>query len=91
MFSTMLHAVHQAAANRMARQPMPQGPRLNRVSVGLSDKEYRELKALAEKHHISLAWLGRQAIAEFLDRHADQPLQLPLIVPRKHETEMSNG
>lgn len=70
---------------------MPHGPKLNRVSVGLSDKEFRELKALSEQHRISMAWLGRQAIVEFLDRHAHLPLQLPLTVSRKSEPEASNG
>ena len=52
-----------------------------RISVGLSEEEYMELSALAEKHRISLAWLGRQAIAEFLERYRGQSLQLPLFVP----------
>ena len=40
-----------------------------------------ELCALAEKHHVSLAWLGRQAVAEFLERYQDRDLQLPLTFP----------
>ena len=57
---------------------MPGKPR---ISVSLSEQEYRELAALAEKYQISLAWLGRKAIAEFLERYQDQELQLPLILP----------
>lgn len=52
-----------------------------RISISLPEKEYRELNALAEKHHISLAWLGRQAIVEFLARYQDRQLQLPLTIP----------
>ena len=61
---------------------MLQRHRLNRVSVGLSDKEYAELKALSDKHRISLAWLGRQTIVEFLGRYRDRELQLPLTLER---------
>lgn len=59
---------------------MPVGEKLNRVSVGLSGTEYAELKGLSEKHHISLAWLGRRAIVEFLDNYRNEDLQLPLIL-----------
>jgi hypothetical protein len=34
--------------------------------------------ALAEKHDVSMAWLGRQAILEFLNRYRGERLQLPL-------------
>lgn len=49
-----------------------------RISFTLPEDEYRELSALAEKHRISLAWLGRQAVVEFLERHQDHGLQFPL-------------
>lgn len=52
-----------------------------RISISLPEQEYKELLALAEKHHISLAWLGRQAVAEFLERYQGQELQLPLTMP----------
>lgn len=54
-----------------------------RISITLPVREYRELSALAEKHHISLAWLGRQAVIEFLERHQDRELQLPLTLPHQ--------
>lgn len=50
----------------------------HRLTVNLADREYRELSALSEQHRVSLAWLGRQAIIEFLDRHEHEELQLPL-------------
>ena len=53
----------------------------SRISVSLPEREYIELLALAEKHHISLAWLGRQAVIEFLERYQDRELQLPLTMP----------
>ncbi len=49
-----------------------------RVSVNLFDDEYTELLAMANKHQVSLGWIGRQAILEFLDHHKDEQLQLPL-------------
>ena len=52
-----------------------------RISISLPDRDYTALCALAEKHDISLAWLGRQAVAEFLERYRDRDLQLPLTLP----------
>lgn len=50
----------------------------NRVTVNLPDAEYDELSALSEKNRVSLAWLGRQAIIEFLGKYANEERQLPL-------------
>ena len=50
----------------------------NRVTINLEDREYAELAALSDKHRVSLAWLGRQAIIEFLERRESEDLQLPL-------------
>ncbi|UIJ33249.1 ribbon-helix-helix domain-containing protein (plasmid) [Cereibacter azotoformans] len=50
----------------------------HRVSVNLSPDEHRELDALAKGARISKAWLGRQAITEFLDRHRGRKMQHPL-------------
>ena len=49
-----------------------------RVAVNLPGKEFDELMAFAEKHDVSMAWLGRQAILEFLNRYRSERLQLPL-------------
>ena len=38
------------------------------MTINLEDREYAELSALSDKHRVSLAWLGRQAIIEFLER-----------------------
>lgn len=53
----------------------------HRVTVNLADREYQELSALSQKNRVSLAWLGRQAIMEFLDRYANEERQLPLNLP----------
>lgn len=50
----------------------------HRVSVNLAEEEYRELSAMSDKHRVSMAWLSRQAIIEFLELHRTEELQLPL-------------
>ena len=50
----------------------------HRISVGLSDTEHTELRSLSEKHRVSVAWLGRQAIVEFLARYRSSEFQIPL-------------
>lgn len=50
----------------------------HRVTVNLEGHEYRELAALSDKHRVSLAWLGRQAVIELLERYGTEELQLPL-------------
>ena len=50
----------------------------HRVTINLESNEYRELSALSDKHRVSLAWLGRQAIIELLERYRNEGLQLPL-------------
>ena len=51
-----------------------------RLSVNVSEQEYVELSALAEKHQVSMAWLGRQAIQDFIREHFSQEQQLPLVL-----------
>lgn len=53
----------------------------HRVTINLESDEYRELSALSGKHRISLAWLGRQAIIDLLERYRNEELQLPLSLP----------
>lgn len=60
-----------------------------RVSVNLQENEYKELAALSEKHRISMAWLGRQAIVEFLERNRQEALQFPLTLSAKQRTANS--
>lgn len=56
-----------------------------RISINLQDGEYAELAALAEKYNISMAWIGRKAIIDFLERHRENPLQLPLTFSQRAE------
>ena len=50
----------------------------HRLSVNLSPEEHRELAVLAENARVSKAWLGRQAITEFLERYRESKQQVPL-------------
>jgi hypothetical protein len=50
----------------------------NRLSVSLTNSELNELLSLKDRHHVSLAWLGRQAIVEFIDKYREENVQLPL-------------
>ncbi len=49
-----------------------------RLSVTVTDSEQAKLQELAVRHHVSMAWLGRQAIIEFLDKYHSENRQLPL-------------
>ena len=54
----------------------------HRVSLNLTLEEYREIAALAKHARVSKAWIGRQALIEFLERYRDRDLQLPLDLAR---------
>ena len=54
------------------------GTSKNRLSVSLTDSELNELLSLKDRHHVSLAWLGRQAIVEFIAKYREEHMQLPL-------------
>lgn len=47
----------------------------HRVTVNLEDHEYDALNAIAREKRVSLAWLGRQAINELLERYAQDERQ----------------
>ncbi|MDD9996393.1 MAG: ribbon-helix-helix domain-containing protein [Rhodospirillaceae bacterium] len=53
-------------------------PAKTRFSVALDDDEYETLANVAEKYRISMAWLVRQAVADFLERYRHNETQLPL-------------
>ena len=50
----------------------------HRVSVNLSEEEYRELAGMADRYRVSMAWLSRQAITEYLERYQVEYLRLPV-------------
>lgn len=48
----------------------------NRITVNLTAEEYAALSGLSERFQVSLAWLGRRAIADLIERYGDNPDQL---------------
>ena len=55
-----------------------------RFSVALDNQEYAALAVVAEKHRISMAWLVRQAVVDFLERYRNEETQLPLFLTTTH-------
>lgn len=64
-----------------------------RLSINLPDGEYAELAVLADKHNVSMAWIGRKAINDFLERYRGRQLQLPLMFsePSERPEWLDNG
>lgn len=50
----------------------------HRITVSLSESDHAALSALAERHDVSLSWLTRKAVTDFLERYENEELQLPL-------------
>lgn len=52
----------------------------HRISISLADDEYAELSDAAENSRVSMAWLARQALIEFLDRQRKKrgPAPVPM-------------
>ncbi|WP_170401506.1 hypothetical protein [Ruegeria arenilitoris] len=57
----------------------------HRISIGLTEQEFDDLQKVAEANRVSLAWIGRQAICEFLAdyAHHDNDELLPLRAAQK--------
>jgi hypothetical protein len=50
----------------------------HRIAANLTDAEFGELAAMADKYDVSLSWLSRKAILEFIGRYRNEQLQLPM-------------
>lgn len=61
---------------------MSVGKRGQRITVSLTGAEHAALSALADQCDVSLSWLARKAISEFLEQHEGEELQLPLDLKR---------
>jgi hypothetical protein len=59
----------------------------HRVAANLTDAEFGELAGMARQYDVSLGWLGRKAILEFLSRYRTQQLELPL-APRQRSSHL---
>ncbi|WP_237045782.1 CopG family transcriptional regulator [Pseudomonas alcaligenes] len=53
-----------------------------RTTISLPPEQLEQLQALADRHGLSLAWVIRQAINEFLAR-VDQPADFNPLATRK--------
>ena len=60
--------------------PRPRGKRTPiRLSVGLDPASYAKLSRLADRQEVSLAWMIRKAISDFIERQQENDqMELPL-------------
>lgn len=60
--------------------PRPKGKKMPvRFSVGLDVASHAKLSRLADRHGVSLAWMVRRAVAEFIERQEESDqAELPL-------------
>lgn len=54
----------------------------HRITVNLSEVEYAALGELADKSKVSLAWLGRHAISNLIERAQNDEDEAPLPLSR---------
>jgi len=57
-----------------------------RITVSLPEREHAALTALAHKYDVSLSWLTRKAVIEFLQRYGRGGAQLTLDLPLQDKT-----
>lgn len=58
-----------------------------RITVSLPDKEHAALAELARRYDVSLSWLTRKAVTEFLSQYGKGGAQLMLDLPHHSEAE----
>lgn len=61
----------------LSKRMVARSKKSTRITVSLADQEHAELTALAERYDVSLSWLTRQAIVEFLEMRSKGSDQLP--------------
>jgi predicted transcriptional regulator len=67
--------------------PRPKSKKLEvRLSVSLDTDDHVALLRLAEEHRLSISWMVRKAIAEFVERNRDSDqAELPLSRSRQND------
>ena len=70
--------MHQVDKNIKRTYTMPSAKKGQRITVSLQDAEHAALSALADRCDVSLSWITRQALSEFLERYENGDVQLPL-------------
>ena len=61
-----------------------------RLTVSLDDADYAAVNAMASSSDVSLSWVIRQAIHEFVRNHGAQP-ELPLTLAKKEGGKEVSG
>jgi predicted transcriptional regulator len=61
-----------------------------RTSVSLPSKQHQLLQKLAESSNLSLSWVIRQAVTEFLKQHIDKDIE-PLATSSSNSDDLQNG
>lgn len=58
----------------------PKGSQIKkRLSISLEPRSHAALESLAAEHDVSVAWLARRAISEFIERQERAQQDLPLV------------
>ena len=57
----------------------------NRITVNLDDAEYQALASLSQRFDVSLAWLGRRALADLIEKYSKADMQLPIPFPEDQD------
>jgi len=57
---------------------MSDSKKAQRITVSLSEPDHSTLLGLSKQYDVSLSWLVRQAVADFIEKHRAGQLQLPL-------------
>ncbi|OKL43294.1 ribbon-helix-helix protein, CopG family [Pseudovibrio exalbescens] len=55
--------------------------RIVRISISIDDRHYQELRRIADNEEVSLAWLVRRAVADFLEHN--EPLDEQIVSSTK--------
>jgi Ribbon-helix-helix protein, copG family len=77
-------ATMRRGASQMSR---PRGKKPSvRLSVSVNATDHAELARFAQARDLSVAWVVRRAISDFVERHHDE-LQGELHLPRGHSPE----
>jgi len=58
--------------------PYKKRKKVQRITVSLPETEYKALFALAERFDVSLSWLTRRAIVDFLEKNNNEGQQISL-------------
>jgi predicted transcriptional regulator len=68
---------------------MAQSNRLSvRTSVVLSEGQHARLSEVANKSDVSVAWIIRQAVQDFLDRAENEQMPLPIRLMRGGDSDV---